>query len=272
MSRKKKTLRFRQRLPFFPCDGVGVGKGVSGIRVFFNFFHAVGKSGGIGADVGVFHVGVENVVIRVLEGPVADGAGGFLGVALALEALVDVVADLGENFAVDVLQGDAAVADEFAGGFQGDGQQAEAVFLVVIQVPGDPAPCLLSCERGGVVGHGLGVGENFIQRVKILHGVRAQKQARGFNGQGNHILFNRVRGLYNIKFTLSSIFRRPCKKSLQFPVPGAMIAVRTGRRQSHERHVHRSTVFLLLLLLFYPKKVIAFCAAMLPAGAKKNVF
>lgn len=143
---EEKTLRFRQRLPFLPCDGVGVGKGVSGIRVFFYFFHASGKGGGVGTDVGVLHVGIESVVIRVLEGPVADG----------------------------------------------------------------------------------------------LH--------------------------------LSSIFRRPYKKCLQFRTPGAMIAVRTGRRQSHERHVHRSTVFLLLLLLFCPKKVIAFCAAMLPAGAKKNVF
>ena len=94
---------------------------------------------------------------------------------------MDVVADLGQGFAVDLLQGQAAVADEFARFPERHRPQAEPVFFIVFQAPRDPAPGLFLVVRRGIVPHGFRVRKNFVKRVKIVPGVFPQDQPFRFD-------------------------------------------------------------------------------------------
>lgn len=94
---------------------------------------------------------------------------------------MNVIADFRKTFAVDILDRQAAVADEFAGLLQDHSPQAEAVFPVVLEIPLDPVSGALFVKGLGVVLHGFRVGQDLMQGVEILPFVFPQCQACGFN-------------------------------------------------------------------------------------------
>ncbi len=102
------------------------------------------------------------------KGPVLAGPGGLRGVALALAVPPDVVADLRQELAVDILEGKAAVADELSALPQRHGPEAEAQGLVAAAVPGDPVPDPGLIEGVGGVAGDVGVPQDGIEGVEVL--------------------------------------------------------------------------------------------------------
>jgi len=91
-----------------------------------------------------------------------------------------VVANLNFVYAVHLLHGEAAVADELAAGFENHRPQAVTVFLVANQVAGNPIFDCRTIKRCGVEAHGFGVGERSGQGVHVVAVELAQNQTRCF--------------------------------------------------------------------------------------------
>ena len=102
---------------------------------------------------------------------------GLFGVAPALARLCNVIADLRKDRTANILHGQPAVADYFAGFLQADRPQAEPENPVAFQIFIDSVPHPHFVEGIGVVLHDVGVGKHGIQPVKILRRHFPQNQA-----------------------------------------------------------------------------------------------
>ena len=81
---------------------------------------------------------------------------------------MDMIPDFGQMLAVNILQGDAAVADKRTRLFQDDRPKAKPVLRIILEVPFDPASGPFLVERRRIMLHRLGVGHDLIQRVEII--------------------------------------------------------------------------------------------------------
>ena len=81
---------------------------------------------------------------------------------------MDMIPDLGQTLAVDVLKGDAAIADECTRLFQDDRPKAKPVLRIILEVPFDPASGPFLVERRRIMLHRFGIGHDLIQRVEII--------------------------------------------------------------------------------------------------------
>ena len=124
-------------------------------------------------------------MICIPKCPVTDSPGGFLGIALPLAVAADMIADLGQQFSMDVLQRQPAVADHLAGVLQADGPQPETVLPIAVHVPFDPIPDMLSVESIRVMPHGFRVTKHQKQRLKIIRLHFPKHQSFRFQ---NHVL------------------------------------------------------------------------------------
>src|SRR5512133_2306590 len=113
--------------------------------------------------------GDEPVDARDIAGVVAAGGRGFGGQATTLERRPNVVADLDLGHPVDLLGGQAAVADELAAVAQREQPQPEAVLAVQPLVPRDPGQRLLPA---------LGVGNPTIFVIREWHGAHRRGEGR----------------------------------------------------------------------------------------------
>src|SRR5215218_5720070 len=111
--------------------------------------------------------GDQPVDVEDVAGVVAAGGRGLGGEAAALERPPEVVADLQLGHAVDLLGGQAAVADELPGRAQRQQPQPKAVVAVQPLVPADPGQRLLAGLGMGVVAHDLGVTQQCGHVVQV---------------------------------------------------------------------------------------------------------
>lgn len=112
--------------------------------------------------------------------PVSDGLRRLRRVTLPPVCVCNVVANLRQDRAVDILHGQPAIADQFTRSLQTDRPQAKAERTVALYVLGDPAvhPCCI--ERVGIVLRDVGIGEHGIKRVKIIRRQFPQEKALCF--------------------------------------------------------------------------------------------
>src|SRR5450432_4029560 len=94
------------------------------------------------------------------KGPVAAGAGCFGGVAVSPLVMTEMASDLIEFVAVDLLEDDAAVANEFVGCDQLHGPESYAVVAIPLEIAGDPLLDSGAIERSGIEEHGFGVAQD----------------------------------------------------------------------------------------------------------------
>ena len=120
------------------------------------------------------------------ESPVPHGSCCFFCVTIILLVAANVITDLRQEFAVNVLKRQPAVADHLAGFFETYRPQAEAVLLITLPVSKDPLahPCFV--KRVRIVLHVVGIRQNGIERLKIIRIHLAKHESIGFQKKSFH--------------------------------------------------------------------------------------
>ena len=175
---------FLHLLPRATGNAGNMGNTVRLIRVLPHERHADGLRGFVGRRVGIFAVGVEGRIIGMGEGPVPNGCRRLPGIPLPLAVPADVIADFGQRFPVDVLQGQPAVPDHLPRLLQAHRPKAEAKRPVSGDIPLDPSPDPLRVEGIRIVPHNVRIGQHNIQRVKIIGIHFPQDQSFCFQAHG----------------------------------------------------------------------------------------
>ena len=98
-------------------------------------------------------VGIDRRIVGVCERPIQRRLRRLLRIAPALAIPADVIADLGQDFAVDVLQRQPAVADHLTRLFQAHRPQAESMRAIAVHVPLNPRPDPGLVKRIGIMRH-----------------------------------------------------------------------------------------------------------------------
>ncbi len=104
---------------------------------------------------------------QVSKSVLTAGAGGFCRQSLSPEITPHVIPDLDFPDALYLLNGQAAVANEFAARLQNHCPKPVAVRLVTPPLAGDPLFDSRTIEMHGIVAHSLRVGENEREGVGV---------------------------------------------------------------------------------------------------------
>ena len=147
------------------------------VRGFFLRFSASGTSSTACAFTVFAPVRVQCRIIRIPEGPVPYGFCRFFGITPALAVSTNMIADLRQHASVDVLQGQTAVANHFAGSFQANCPQPESILPVTAHISFYPRPDTRFIEGIRIMPHNMGICQYPIQCFIVIHVHFPQKQS-----------------------------------------------------------------------------------------------
>jgi hypothetical protein len=116
---------------------------------------------------------------------VAAGGRGLGSQTTALQPGAKVVADLDLGHAIDLLGGQAAVANELPAVAQREQPQPKAMVAVEPLAPRDPSRRLLAAVGARVVAHDLGVPEQPSHVVQVIRSHLAEGETRCRRGRGH---------------------------------------------------------------------------------------
>jgi hypothetical protein len=115
----------------------------------------------------------------------------------------DVIADLGQHLALDILESKSAVTDHLAGLLQAYRPEAESVIFVAVHVAFYPASYPLFIENIGIMFHDLLIRQNGKQSIKIIHVHFSKKKSVGLNNPLHKFLPVILSQLYQYLFVVN---------------------------------------------------------------------